>query len=148
MRAFLIGPAFRPRPSQSARYTSQGMPLLLAHSSASVSAPIAPPAITNVKPRSAWSRSSAMSDSPCPWFAPSRVPLVVTSTLAWGTIQDHGQEVDTFAEEWAGDVTGWDWGVALLEYLAYAAFFVVVFACLYYVMDALESEGAPKDPKQ
>jgi hypothetical protein len=38
--------------------------------------------------------------------------------------------------------------VALLEYLAYAAFFVAVFACLYYIMDALESEGVPKDPKQ
>ena len=36
----------------------------------------------------------------------------------------------------------------MMEYLAYAAFFVAVFGCLYYIMNSLETEGAPDDRKQ
>ena len=33
----------------------------------------------------------------------------------------------------------------MLEFLGYAVFFVLMFACLRYVMNALETEEAPKD---
>lgn len=33
----------------------------------------------------------------------------------------------------------------MLELLAYAAFFVLMFACLWYIMISLESEEAPED---
>jgi hypothetical protein len=36
----------------------------------------------------------------------------------------------------------------MLEYLVYAAFFVAVFGCLYYIMNSLETEGTPNDPKR
>ena len=36
----------------------------------------------------------------------------------------------------------------MLEYLAYAVFLVVMLGCLLYVMSSLETEEAPRDPKQ
>jgi hypothetical protein len=36
----------------------------------------------------------------------------------------------------------------MLEYLAYALFVVLMIGCLLYVMSTLETEGAPRDPKQ
>jgi hypothetical protein len=36
----------------------------------------------------------------------------------------------------------------MLEFLAYAAFLVAVFGCLYYIMNSLETEGPPEGPKQ
>jgi hypothetical protein len=33
----------------------------------------------------------------------------------------------------------------MLEYLLYAGFFVVMFGCLRYIMQSLESEGTPED---
>jgi hypothetical protein len=33
----------------------------------------------------------------------------------------------------------------MLEYLGYAAFFVLIFGCLCYIMNSLETEGAPED---
>jgi hypothetical protein len=35
----------------------------------------------------------------------------------------------------------------MLEYLGYAAFLVLIFCCLYYIMNSLETEGSPEDPK-
>ena len=36
----------------------------------------------------------------------------------------------------------------MLEYLEYAAFLIAVFGCLYYIMNSLETEDAPKDPER
>ena len=38
--------------------------------------------------------------------------------------------------------------VLMLEVLAYAAFFVLMFGCLLYIMSSLETEEAPKDRDQ
>jgi hypothetical protein len=46
---------------------------------------------------------------------------------------------------WAGVSS---WGAEMLEYLEYALFVVLVIGCLIYVMNGLEDEGAPSDPKQ
>ena len=35
----------------------------------------------------------------------------------------------------------------MLEYLAYGAFFIVMFGCLVYIMNSLETEGGPEDGK-
>lgn len=36
----------------------------------------------------------------------------------------------------------------MFEYLGYAAFLVLIFGCLYYIMNSLETEGAPEDRKR
>ena len=36
----------------------------------------------------------------------------------------------------------------MLEFLAYALFFVLVFACLRYIMSSLETEETPKDRRK
>jgi len=36
----------------------------------------------------------------------------------------------------------------MLEVLAYTAFFVLMFGCLWYVMNSLETEESPKDRDQ
>jgi hypothetical protein len=33
----------------------------------------------------------------------------------------------------------------MLEFVVYAMFFVLMFGCLWYIMDSLETEGAPED---
>jgi hypothetical protein len=33
----------------------------------------------------------------------------------------------------------------MLEYLAYAAFFIMMFGCVRYIMQSLESDGTPED---
>jgi hypothetical protein len=53
---------------------------------------------------------------------------------------------ETFARHLIGEViAGATRQVSMLEVLAYAVFFVLMFGCLLYIMNSLETEETPKD---